>query len=59
MTLYGVLIPGTGASLHRVYAESEADAIAEALRAAGLTFAPPGTHVAPATNQPSSGSSHD
>lgn len=47
MERYGVLIPGTEPGLHTVYAESEADAIAEALRSAGLTFAPPGTAAAP------------
>lgn len=49
MAPYCVLIPGIGPQLYQVYAETEADAIAEALRMAGLTFAPPGTEAAPAS----------
>lgn len=50
MNAYLVQIPGT-ASDFRVYAESERDAIAEALRSHGLTFAPPGTRAAPTDSQ--------
>lgn len=44
MPQYTVTIPGT-ASDFLVYAESNREAIAEALRSHGLTFAPPGTRA--------------
>ena len=44
MPQYTVTIPGTAGDF-LVYAESNREAIAEALRSHGLTFAPPGTRA--------------
>lgn len=58
MSQFTVQIPGT-TDAFTVYAESDAEAIAEALRAHGLTFAPPGTRAAPAADHSNPGSSND
>lgn len=49
MRQYLVHIPGT-ADAFTVFALSEDDALGEALRCHGLTFAPPGTTVIEITN---------